>query len=64
MQNPEKRERGELGTVQMAVTIVCGVDGQRFSNKMTLSTSERNEGGNHAANLRKQPRQRESRIYR
>lgn len=49
---------------EMAVTIACGVDGQSFSNKMTLSTSEENEGGNHAANLRKQTRQRENRVHR
>lgn len=40
-----------MGMVEVAVTIVCGVEGQSFSNKMTLITPERNEGKNHAANL-------------
>lgn len=37
--------------VAEAVTIVCGVESQSFSNKMTLTIPEGNEGGNHAANL-------------
>lgn len=50
-----------MGMVEVAVTIVCGVEGQSFSNKMTLITPERNEGKNHAANLIKKKKKSPSR---
>ena len=37
--------------VKVSLTVVCGMESQSFSNKMTLRTSEGNEGGNHATNL-------------
>ena len=33
-----------MGMVEVAVTIVCGVDAQSFSTKMTFSTSVGNKG--------------------
>lgn len=33
---------------KLSVTTACGVEGHSFSNKATLSGSERDEGGNHA----------------
>lgn len=47
----------------MAVTVVGGRDSQSFSNKMTFSTSEGNEGGNHSANLGESNEGREKTQY-
>lgn len=52
--------------VEVAVTIVCGVDAQRFSTKMIFSTSVGSKGGWKSCSSlgTKQPRQRENTIYK
>lgn len=57
-----------MGMVEVAVTIVCGVDAQSFSTKMIFSTSVGSKGGwggggNHAAPLGQSSPGREKTQY-
>lgn len=52
MESPEKQER-ENGNSEGGSHHFMWSGGPKLSNKVTFNTSEGNEGGNHATNLRK-----------